>query len=490
MESDQLYKAVRKEKFFQCNVQQMSSVILVFISVVHLTNALEWYDPTVVNGETTYGSYRFHIQQHLSAISPYFTSNDDGLNPNLPQGCTVKKAVYFVRHGSIYANDYDYNETIILFLNRMKNFSHHVDFNYFKEFNFLSNWTSPVVNPDEQVEQLTRSGALEAFNLGTKLAYRYPHLLKKSQNQSFKIWTSESSRTWQSALMILQGLNGGRYSRDQLVNVSEEETRGANTLTPKETCSRFKGSWGSKQAETWLKHYSRSIIERFHRILPLIPWSPDDILAMQELCAYELVIRGSSPFCSLFSVEDWLSFEYYFDVKYYYEFGYGNDLSPTLGMPWLIASSQLLQSRSSSRKTKDQNVYITVAHREMPPLILSALGLYNDSIDPNKTLPLDEINYDRVWKSSEIVPFLGQIALERFDCQSKMTINGSFVRILVNESPKALPGCNSGPGASCPFDQYMNYVKQRDDFFDDFSKACHIDYPHSSDTLNIFNEHQ
>ena len=471
----------------------MSSVILGLIAFLTLSNALEWYDPTVLTGDTTYGSYRFHIQRHLSAISPYFTSNNDGFSPNLPRGCTVKKAVYIVRHGSIYANDYDYNETIVPFLDRLKNFTHHTDFNYFKEFAFLTNWTSPIANPDEQVEQLTRSGALEAFNLGTKLAYRYPHLLNKSKTHSFKIWTSKAARTWQSALMILQGLNGGRYSKDQLVNVSEAKTRGANTLTPKETCPRFKGSWGSKQAETWLKHYSRSIIERFHRLLPTVFWSPDDILAMQELCAYELVIRGSSPFCSLFSAEDWLSFEYYFDIKYYYEFGYGNNLSPSLGMPWLVASSDLLHSHPSSKKTKDQDIYIAVAHREMPPLILSALGLYNDSqhsdlINPNVTFPFDEINYHRVWKSSEIVPFLGHIVLERFDCSSKTNSNGSFIRVLVNESPKPLPGCDSGPGASCPFDQYMDYVKDRDDLFDDFSKACRLDHPHSPDTLNIFTE--
>jgi acid phosphatase len=127
---------------------------------------------------------------------------------------------------------------------------------------------------------------------------------------------------------------------------------------------------------------------------------------------------------------------FHLNIKYYYELGYGNDLSPIIGMPWLVASSNLFKD---SNKT-NENLYISVAHREMLPIILRSLGLYNDSAYINAehikyVLPLDQINYHRTWRSSEMIPFLGYLALERMDCTSD-THNGSFIRIILNSIPK------------------------------------------------------
>jgi hypothetical protein len=94
-----------------------------------------------------------------------------------------------------------------------------------------------------------------------------------------------------------------------------------------------------------------------------------------QLCGYDFISRGSSPFCHLFTDEEWLSVEYYFDVRvrllfsflpppadlhtdrerlyvqYHYMMGYGNSLSPYLGIPWvkvrflsLLSSSLFLPS--------------------------------------------------------------------------------------------------------------------------------------------------
>lgn len=152
-------------------------------------------------------------------------------------------------------------------------------------------------------------------------------------------------------------------------------------------------------------------------------------------------------------------------------------------MPWVIASSHLLNDASNTK----QDFYIGVAHRQMPPVILTALGLYNDSeytaaSNANSAFPLNQINYHRAWKSSEIIPFLGHVALERLNCMSA-AYTGSFIRVLVNSSPKPLPGCSDGPGASCPLGQYMDYIKQRNELFEDFSKACGVNYENTTDVL-------
>ncbi|CAF3407061.1 unnamed protein product [Rotaria sp. Silwood1] len=447
-------------------------------------SVIDLYPYTIIRAGPTYGSYKFNVLQHLSGISPYFESNTNGLSPDPPQDCRVNKAIYLVRHGSIYANDYDYNNTIHPFLQRLKRWSRELNFSQSTEFAFLARWTSPITNSTKQVEKLTKSGILEAFNLGTQLAYRYPHLLSPKRSSSFKIWASESDRTQQSADMLLTGLYGGQNTLGQVINISEEKNRGANTLTPKKTCPRFQASWGGQQAHMWLKKYTKPIVIRLNMHNPGFNLSANDILAMQEICGYETAIRGSSPFCKIFTPEEWLSFEYYFDIKYYYELGYGNDLSPSLGMPWVVASSDLFY------RTTDQNLYISVAHREMPPFILTALGLYNDSSSAdvqtsNSTFSLHQINYGRIWKSSKFIPFLGRVALERLDCSSAM-YNGSFVRVLINSVPKPLPGCASGPGASCPLEQYMHYVRKRNEQHSTFSKACNIHYRGTTDMLTVY----
>jgi len=174
------------------------------------------------------------------------------------------------------------------------------------------------------------------------------------------------------------------------------------------------------------------------------------------------------------------------NIKYYYEIGYGNHLSPFIGMPWLLASTNLFTHSTPT----NQNLYISVAHREMLPVVLTALGLYNDSSYINAShikgaLPLDQINYHRRWKSSKILLFLGHIALERLYCKS-VANNGSFIRILVNSTLKTLPGCANGPGASCPLRRYIDYVDHRHKRYKNFSKVCQIHY----NTTDLFTLYQ
>ena len=464
----------------------MSLLVLVFISCITGAYTNGPYTPWIISGGVTYGSYKFNVLQHLTGISPHFESNSEGLSPDPPQGCTVSKAVYLVRHGSIYVNDNDYELTIEPFLQQLKSWSDSVDFSHAADLAFLTNWTSPISNSEEQIGKLSKLGYLESFSMGTRLAYRYPHLLPVKRNASFKVWGSDANRTIHSTKAIYAGLFGGDENIGHVVEVSEERDRGANTLTPTRTCPKFDSRAGRNKADIWLAHYAVPIMARLNAQVSGFHFSPRDVLAMQELCGYETIIRGDSRFCGVFTPEEWLSFEYYFDIRYYYELGYGNNLSPSLGMPWVVASSALLSGTSID----DQHLYITVAHRQMPPLVMTALGLYNDSeyhgtVDINSVIPLDRMNYQRVWKSSDFIPFLSQIALERINCKST-AYNGSFVRVLVSSAPKPLPGCASGPGASCPLKQYIDYVKRRNDSFEDFSKACGVQNNDITNVLSFF----
>lgn len=75
-----------------------------------------------------------------------------------------------------------------------------------------------------------------------------------------------------------------------------------------------------------------------------------------------------------------------------------------------------------------------------PPFIVTALGLFNTS---NASMPTTRINYERAWKTSEILPFLANVGLERMECNATAignNTNGTYIRTLVNSATIPLPG--------------------------------------------------
>jgi len=108
---------------------------------------------------------------------------------------------------------------------------------------------------------------------------------------------------------------------------------------------------------------------------------------------------------------------------------------------------------------QSQDLYISFTHRELPPTVLVALGLFNNiafsgADKVNATMPTDAINHRRAWKSSHVLPFLTNVAVEKMQCDSYGSDAGEYYRVLVNQSPQYLPGCSGGPGESCSRDRF------------------------------------
>lgn len=182
----------------------------------------------------------------LAGISPYFNSPGVSLDASPPDSCTVASATYLIRHSNIYANDFDYENTLAPFISKLANFSSKGDFvnqSALAQFAFLANWTSPITNETEQVEKLTPSGADSATAFGQIVRALYPTLLPSpanfTGNSSYNIWTSESERTIATANAFITGMfpgsigiNSTTPSGISLVVVPEGEDESANSLTP------------------------------------------------------------------------------------------------------------------------------------------------------------------------------------------------------------------------------------------------------------------
>jgi acid phosphatase len=423
-------------------------------------------------------AYKFNPLEHLAGIAPYFEPEDPPLDPSPPQGCNVTRASYLIRHAAIYANDFDYEEYIEPFTDKLVNTT--VDWSKAKELSFLAFWKTPI--EDEDLEELTKVGELEAYALGAMVRVRYP-TFKRPQ----KVWTSTAERTEKSASSFVQGLaRGGNHTK--ITSVPESKAEGADSLTPYKGCPKYTSSGGSEQSSVYKKIYTKPIIERFHSLAPGFNFTADDIVGMQELCGYETVIRGNSPFCSLdvFTPNDWLSFEYMNDIQYFFNAGYGNDISGVLGFPWVNATVQTLLADEA-----EQDLYASFTHRELPPTVIVALGLFNNSAytgmnNPNATMPLKTQNYQRTWRSSYILPFLTNIAVEKMACDSYGYESGDYLRVLVNQSPQQLPDCADGPGESCSRSAFKKWIGERGEMFGGYTEKCKPDFKNSTDVLTIY----
>ncbi|KAI1338271.1 histidine acid phosphatase [Xylariaceae sp. FL0016] len=430
-----------------------------------------------------YSSYEFNPLEHLGGVAPYFEPQDPPASPAAPQGCTAVRAAYLSRHAAIYANDFDYEEYIEPFISKVQNHTG-IDWSKIPSLNFLSDWSAPI--SDAELELLTRVGKVEAAQLGATLSFRYPNLKIPGH-----VWTSSAERTVKSAQSLVRGLETDD-NEINVISIYESEEAGADSLTPYKSCPAYSSSAGSDQSSVYLKKFTKPIAARLNALAPAFNFTSNDVYGMMELCGYEAVIRGSSPFCNLelFSPDDWLGWEYTADIQYHYNVGYGNQISGAVGLPWFNETANLL-----TKDVSDEDIYVSFTHRELPPMVYVAMGLFNNSAfggseaTINDTMPLDRINYRRAWKSSKLLPFLGNLAIERLNCTGSYGYDdGDYYRVLVNSSPQPMPDCTDGPGTSCSTSAFQDYVQQRVDMFQGYSEACGVDYDNSTDVLSIYTD--
>ena len=424
--------------------------------------------------------YKFDPLLHLPGISPYFDAVGSGLKHRAPRGCNVTAASYLVRHAAIYANDDDYEKYMEPFLSKLNstfNSTTEVRQGWTGPLAFFDQWKDPIDDPANQLEEITPQGHADARKVGKHLLSRYPTLIPTTK----KIYADKKSRTQDTAAAFAEV-----FPQDvEIVKINLEIEFHAQV--PHKACKAFTKEPGSKELATFTKHYTLPIITRLQKYSP-VELESSDIMGLQQYCGYESAITGiRSPICAVFTDDEWMSYEYAWDLKYSYMVGHGNPLSPYLGFPWLNVTSNLMSKfhtphhyggASVNPEIPDddgQRFFISFTHREVPPFIATALGLFNSSNAEAEEFPSHRINWSRAWKMAELIPFLGHVGLEKLTCEDPMgqiPQGLEYVRIIANSSPRPIPACQDGPGASCSFDAFTELIKQGMETYGDFDKVC------------------
>ena len=105
------------------------------------------------NQQPLYSTYSFNPLQHLAGIAPYFEPATPPRDPVPPQGCSVSRAAYLVRHAAINANSFDYETYMEPFTDKLMNTTE--DWSKIPVLDFLSTWTPPDIE-EEREEKLQK----------------------------------------------------------------------------------------------------------------------------------------------------------------------------------------------------------------------------------------------------------------------------------------------------------------------------------------------
>lgn len=431
--------------------------------------------------------YQFDPLTHLPGISPYFDATAFGLDHATPLGCNVTVASYLIRHAAIYANDNDYETYIAPFLAKLN--SSRADAGastWTGPLTFLATWQSPITDPDSQLEAITPSGAADATKVGLHLLHHYPALVPTTR----KVYADKKARTQDTARALIRGFP----QDDVAVHVLSTEREFHSTI-PHKYCPAFTKTAGDAEIAATIAYYTRQPLARLQPHAP-VELTGDDVVGMQQMCGYESAITGlQSELCDVFTPAEWMGYEYAWDVKYQYMVGHGNPLSKYLGFPWLNVTKTLFShidgdtaaaafddtnsdaNITSNDPTDDgQRFFLSFTHREVPPFLATALGLFASASNASEALPTDSINFARAWRMAELIPFLGHIGIEKLTCDP--AVSGApaeerdYIRIIANQAPRPIPTCQGGPGASCGWSDFKKFVDEGMEEFGDFHKVC------------------
>jgi hypothetical protein len=419
-------------------------------------------------------NYQFDPLLHLPGISPYFDAVGFGLRHSAPLDCNVTAASYLIRHAAIYANDADYDTYIKPFLWKLEKHRGR----WSGPLEFLNHWHSPI--DEDRLEEITPSGAVDAVNVGKHLLARYPDLVPTTK----KILADKKPRTYDTAKAFVRAFPHAESI--EVVKVLKEVN--GPSLIPHKSCPAFSKEPGSSQMTTFVNHYAPGISNRLAAFTPF-KLSNNDIVGLQQLCGYASGIDGRrSSICAIFTDAEWMAYEYAWDLRYAHMVGPLNPLSPYLGFPWLQKTTTLFDRFTSGKPgivafpdnddmpdyDDNQRFFLAFTHREVPPFIATALGIFNSSSNAKEEFPTDQINWVRAWKMSDLIPFLGHVGLERMTCR-RSDVEEDFVRVIANSAPRPIPMCQDGPGASCPFVKFKDLIVEGMQKYGDFDGVCSVD---------------
>ncbi|KAJ5473256.1 Histidine phosphatase superfamilyclade-2 [Penicillium sp. IBT 31633x] len=411
------------------------------------------------------------ISHQWGQYSPYFSVSDEsGISDKVPRDCQITFAQVISRHGARFPTakkSKAYTEMIQA-----------VQANataYNGKLAFLSSYKYELGS-----DILTSFGERQMVASGIKFYQRYEELTRKTLPF---IRAADSDRVVESGHKFIKGFQQAKsYDKhanhrqpNPAISVIISEEPGANNSLNHNTCTNFESSGLEDEVEeNYTAIFAPPIRARLEADLPGVQLEDGDVVRFMDLCPFETVAGNynatkHSPFCDIFTEDEWTQYNYLQSLSKYYGFGAGNPLGPTQGVGFvneLIArlTRTPVHDNTSTNSTLDApgaatfplnyTMYADFTHDNGMIPIFFALGLYNGT----KPLPLDHVQSPEKadgFSAAWTVPFGARTYIEMMQCRSDPNLE-PLVRVLVNDRVVPLHGCKVDSLGRCRRRDFIN----------------------------------
>ncbi|TFK36825.1 histidine phosphatase superfamily [Crucibulum laeve] len=418
-------------------------------------------------------SQKFDVTQHWGSLTPFQSVESFGLpntSPIIPNGCEIVQVHLLHRHGARYPTS---DAVAPAFAATLHTAATGAGFTASGSLKFLNTWTFKL-----GAETLTPFGRSQMFNLGVGFRVRYGELLKRFQDLPVFRTTSEA-RMLDSALHFAAGFFGVQsYQQDYHQYIMIEQSGFNNTLAPYDQCANANNNvsaFGGIQGNKWAAIYLQPALKRLGPLLKGLELKVSDLIAMQQLCAYETVALGFSNFCGVFTEDEWKGFEYLVDLEFWYANGPGNPATSAQGIGYVQELvSRLTQTRITEFATTvngtivssnvtfplNQSIFVDVSHDTVMSTIYVAMNF--TSMAANGPLPTDHIPKDQTYFVNQIAPFASNLVGQVLSCPASG--KPTHIRWVLNDAVLPLTGikgCKQNKDGLCELPTFIDAMKQR-----------------------------
>lgn len=438
----------------------------------------------------------FNIFRTWGNLAPWYsvpssTYGLDSASPLIPDGCSITQVHMLYRHGARYPTSGAAPST---FAAELHNATLNGTLKGTGDLEFINDWTYKL-----GAELLTPFGRLQNFELGVEARQLYGGLLNNFTEQGvLPVFRTESEdRMVKTAQNFAAGFFG---VPEFLTEVNLEiivEAEGFNdTGAPYDGCTNAnvasRGSIGSGLATKFANNAFNGTLARLQSQLQGYTLKTSDAIAMLQLCSYETVALGYSQFCRLFTQEDFENYEYYYDLSFYYNNGYGSPVAAAQGKGFLeeflarLQHQPLSEYNSTTNSTLDndprtfplnQSIYADATHEVV---VLDTLTAFNlSALFPGGPPPIDVTTRPSPptdssrFVASHVVPFATHFVIQVLECPQ---CNPSKqIRFIVNDAvvplDKTYEGCPVNQDGLCGADMVFEALRKRVKEID-FDYAC------------------
>lgn len=427
---------------------------------------------TPVLGSSLVTDYNVY-SRYWGQLSPYASNADDlfGVSDvGVPAGCGLEQAHLLQRHAQRFGtgefddapNDATFGERVATWQasrssssSSRKNGGCSSSSSFSGPLAFLNHYSYTLSE-----SLLTGVGATTEFSNGVAFWNRYGRLLydavpgQTAYNGSFTngtarpkpvLRTTSQSRIRNSQISWALGFFGPSFAASpdptlagwtdafDVVVIAEGGTEN-NTLAAYDSCHDDTlepvVDMGDHDLWAYLSVYLAAATARLQAHAPAgFALTVNDTYAMQSICAYETAYLGESPFCALFTLDEWAGFENTLDIEYYYDYTYGNPTGRAQGLGYLqellarLTHRLILASSSSVNSSLTDNerdfplgrpFYADFSHDDIIVSVLTAMSL--DYLRDPPSLSQWPPNPNRAFVLSHLTPFGAHLVTEVYGC--------------------------------------------------------------------------